>query len=144
MGGGYYPRHGSDSGNGRHSASIDKSSRFATCECERKKVRQKGLFVSGIFFSKKHHDLLQENQHYSSNPSFRLTSLTIPYSQLDGGGSDVNDVSRNNDYGHYRKFMMMMMMYTMTIQIFQEINHIPNLTETCATTVVAMNNQNFQ
>eukprot|EP00984_Skeletonema_dohrnii_P025488 scaffold14660_cov72-Skeletonema_dohrnii-CCMP3373.AAC.2 len=28
MGGGYYPRHGSDSGNGRHSASIDNSSSF--------------------------------------------------------------------------------------------------------------------
>eukprot|EP00984_Skeletonema_dohrnii_P030825 scaffold22642_cov105-Skeletonema_dohrnii-CCMP3373.AAC.1 len=46
--------------------------------------------------------------------------------------------------GRTAPLMMMYTMETMTIQIFQEINRIPNLTETCATTVVAMNNQNFQ
>ena len=49
----------------------------------RKKVKQKGFFVSGIFFPKLI-DLLQENEYYSSNTLSPLAPLTIPYSQLGG------------------------------------------------------------
>jgi hypothetical protein len=67
---------------------------FAICD------EKKSLLVAP-FFTKNKPDLLQENEQYSSDTWFQLTPLTIPYSQLDGGGSNVSGVSWDNVYRHY-------------------------------------------
>jgi hypothetical protein len=61
--------------------------------------------------------LLQENEQYSSNTLFQLAYLTIPYSQLDGGGSNVNGASWDNDYAPYRKILRHMDSYVAYVEI---------------------------
>jgi hypothetical protein len=71
----------------------------------RKKVRQKELFVIGAIFTK--------NQPFVS----ALSYLTIPYSQLDGGGSNINGESWDNDYAPYRKILRHMDSYVAYVEI---------------------------
>ena len=64
--------------------------------------------------------MLQENERYSSNTCPQLAPLTIPYSQLDGGGSNVSGVSWDNDYAPYRKIVRHMDSYV----VYVEIGHL--------------------
>jgi len=47
----------------------------------------------------------------------QLAYLTIPYSQLDGGGGNVDGASWGQLYRHYRKFVCHMDSYVANVEI---------------------------